>query len=318
MFKSIWDDIKREFNYGNMVNRLIIINGAIFVFVTLLRIILPAIDSESDLFKDFMMFVSMRPKWFDLLTHPWGLVTSMFLHQDFLHILFNMLFLYWFGRIVGDLIGDHRILPLYLLSGLTANAVYFLAANLLPRLGLIESYAFGASGAVMGIVLAAAALNPEMQIRLLLLGNVRLKYIAAFFVAYDIMRLYFSSGNTGGHIGHLAGAAFGYFFIRRLQEGDDLSAPVNNFFQRARDFFSRLGEPKESRSKRGPRVAYRNPKTQQRRERTSQRHNKRSGATPADLSHEERVDAILEKIKESGYENLTEEEKRFLFEASKK
>jgi hypothetical protein len=242
----------------------------------------------------------------------------MFLHEGFFHILFNMLLLYWFGRIIGDLLGDHRILALYLLAGLAGNVVYFISANLLNYTAG-GSIAFGASGAVMGVVIASAVLSPEMEMRLLLFGNVKLKYIAAALLLLDIVGIG-GMNNTGGHFAHLGGAAFGWFFIRRLQEGDDLSAPVNNFIQKIRDFFRGLSQKKKSHNKRGPRVAYRNPKSGQHSSRTSKQSKGKGYAAPSDskVSHEEKVNGILEKIKESGYENLTEEEKKFLFNASKK
>jgi hypothetical protein len=227
-----------------------------------------------------------------------------------------MLMLYWFGRIIGDLVGDHRILPLYLLSGLTGNLAYFIYANVLSP---SPSIAYGASGAVMGIVIAAAVLAPEKEMRLILLGDVKLKYIAFALLLIDVIGIG-GLDNTGGHFAHLGGALFGWIFIRRLQEGDDLSAPVNNFIHKVREFFRGLGKKKE---RGGPRVAYRNPNNKKepatRSNRFTRRNtDKKEGGPEAGLSHEEKVDAILEKIKDSGYEKLTEEEKKYLFNASKK
>ena len=326
MFKSIWEDIKREFSYGNMVTRLVIINVMVFIVVNLVWVVLQIANGykTSAFYSEFLSFFAMSSHWLDVLIHPWSIITSMFLHEGFFHLLFNMLMLYWFGRIVGDLLGDHRILPLYLLAGLAGNVVYFITANLILPYAP-GSIAYGASGAVMGIVLAAAVLAPEMEMRLLLLGNVKLKYIAAGLLLIDIIGVG-GMNNTGGHFAHLGGAAFGWFFIRRLQEGDDLSAPVNNFLHKVRDFFRGLGQDRGQKKDRGPRVAYRNPNKDQntaqanrfgRRKTKPSRSNKGNASGP-DLSHEERVDAIREKIKQSGYENLTEEENKFLFNASKK
>lgn len=320
MFRSIWEDIKREFSYGNMVTRLVIINVMVFIAINLCWVILQVGSGYegSSLYHDILSFFAISSDWFQLLIHPWSIFTSMFLHEGFFHILFNMLLLYWFGRIVGDLLGDHRILPLYLLAGLAGNVVYFISANLLSY-AAGGSIAFGASGAVMGVVIGAAVLAPEMEMRLLLFGNVKLKYIAAALLLIDIIGIG-GMNNTGGHFAHLGGAAFGWFFIKRLQEGDDLSAPVNNFIQKIKAFFQGLSQEKKPRNKRGPRVAYRNPKSNQRSNRSNRSKNKNKGfSTPSDsVSHEEKVNSILEKIKESGYENLTEEEKKFLFNASKK
>ena len=324
MFRSIWEDIKREFSYGIMVTRLVIINVMVFIAVNLVWVVLQIGNGykTSPFYTEFLSFFAMSSYWLDVLIHPWALITSMFLHEGFFHILFNMLLLYWFGRIIGDLLGDHRVLPLYLLAGLAGNVVYFITANLILNYGS-GSIAYGASGAVMGVVIAAAVLAPEMEMRLLLLGNVKLKYIAAGLLLIDIIGIC-GMNNTGGHFAHLGGAAFGWFFIRRLQSGDDLSAPVNNFLHKIREFFRGLGQDRGQKKGRGPRVAYRNPNNKAQANKPPQnrfgrrKSNRTKGKGSPELSHEERVDAILEKIKESGDENLTEEEKKFLFNASKK
>lgn len=317
MFTSIWEDIKREFSYGNMVTRIIIVNLMVFVTINLIWVGFQMIyGGNPSAYPEVLAFFAMPSDWLSLLTHPWALITSMFLHEGFMHILFNMLMLYWFGRIIGDLLGDHRVLPLYLMAGLAGNLVYFITANTLPALGLSGSIGFGASGAVMGIVIASAVLTPESEMRLLLLGNVKLKYIAAALLLIDIFAIG-SMNNAGGHLAHLGGAGFGWFFIRRLQFGDDLSAPVNNLMTKISDFFRGVVEDRGLNKKKGPRVAYRNPKKPKKpvqRRRNSQ-NKKRTGTS---LSHQEKVDTILDKIKESGYENLTQEEKEYLFNASKK
>lgn len=323
MFRSIWEDIKREFSYGNMVTRLVIINAMVFVGINLIWVVLQISNgyTTSSLYREILSFFAISSDWLEVLIHPWSIITSMFLHEGFFHILFNMLMLYWFGRILGDLLGDHRILPLYLMAGLAGNLFYFISANTLPY-AAGGSIAYGASGAVMGVVIATAVLAPDMEMRLLLLGNVKLKYIAAALLLIDIIGIG-GMNNTGGHFAHLGGAVFGWVFIRRLQRGDDLSAPVNNFLHKIQEFFRSLGQSRKK--ERGPRVAYRNPKNKKEQAPSTSRFSRRTaskkggkGASDSPLSHEERVDAILEKIKESGYEELTEEEKKYLFNASKK
>jgi len=320
MFNSIWEDIKREFSYGNMVTRIIIINVMVFVVINLVWVGFQIANAgkTDPFFNEILAFISMRSEWLKLLTHPWALLTSIFLHVGFIHLLFNMLMLYWFGRIIGDLLGDHRVLPLYLMAGLAGNVVYFITANLLPIYGHTGSIGYGASGAVMGIVVAAAVLTPESEMRLLLLGNIKLKYIAAVLLLFDVIAIGKMS-NTGGHFAHLGGAAFGWYFIRRLQYGDDLSEPVNKLLTRIRNFFNHQIEDKGFKQKKGPRVAYRNPNKQKKRtESRPRRSATRKNRTENSLSHQEKVDAILEKIKESGYEKLSQEEKEYLFNASKK
>lgn len=315
MFDSIWEDVKREFSYGNMVTRLVIINIAIFVFVNIVRLLLFLGNAgvEPGIYQDFLHFFCMSSEPFHVLTHPWGIFTSMFLHEGVWHVLWNMLFLYWFGRIVGDFIGNQRILPLYLLGGLVGGLFYFLSAQFLN----MGQYALGASGAVMAIVVAAGTIAPDYIMRLLFIGDVKLKYIVAVLVFLDLIGIA-STSNTGGHFAHLGGAAFGALFVSQLRKGNDMAVPVNNFIDGVKNFFK--GEKKEKLTRKKPRMAYKNPEARQRRFARNKRaaNNVSDTMTKEQLSHQERVDFILDKIKQSGYESLTIEEKEFLFNASKK
>jgi len=233
----------------------------------------------------------------------------MFLHQGIFHIFWNMILLYWFGRIIGDFIGDHRVLPIYLVSGIAGGLVYFITANLLAY-GAGGGYALGASAGVMGVAFAAATVSPNYIIRLLFLGDIKIKYIVAVLLLLDFVGIA-NQDNTGGHWAHLGGALFGYLFIIQLHKGSDWSEPINSFLNRISAFFHNLfGRLKGKQSK--PRVKYKkvpsSPKS-------------RKGNVASDnvgLSHQEQLDAILDKIKESGYESLTSAEKEFLFNASKK
>lgn len=297
-----------------MITQLIIINVAVFVIINLVRLFLFLGNGGAvpELYNTILHFFCMSSDWKFFLTHPWGMVTSMFLHEGFWHLLWNMLFLYWFGRIVGDFIGDQRILPLYLLGGLTGAIVFFISANLLPY-GMGGRFALGASAGVMAIVVAAGTISPDYIMRLLLLGDVKLKYIVAVLVFLDLI-LIPSGGNTGGHFAHLGGAFFGWLFVAQLRNGNDFSEPVNNILDKIRDVYTRVISGK--RSSRGPKVVYRNPSrkrsTTSRGQAASDTNNRNSSA------YQEKLDAILDKIKDSGYESLTKEEKEFLFNASKR
>ena len=172
MFKSILDDVKRQFSYGNMVTRLIIINVAVFIFINILWIILYHGNAGvvPKFYTDFIHFFAISSSFWQIITHPWSIITNMFMHEGFWHILWNMLFLYWFGRIVGDLIGDQRhILPLYILGGIAGVVAFVGSANLLEYSygGGGPYYALGASAGVMAIVVGSGFLAPEYNIRLL-------------------------------------------------------------------------------------------------------------------------------------------------------
>lgn len=299
------EDAKREYRRGNMVTRLVMLNVAVFVFVNILKIVLRAYygfeTNQMQGYDDVINFLMISSDMWHNLTHPWVFITSIFLHEGFMHILFNMLFLYWFGAIVGDLVGDRHILPLYLLGGLIGGVAFIGSAILLNYGGGDPVYALGASGAVMSIVVASAVIAPEYEMNLLLIGRVKLKYIVMVLVFLDMISVA-NNTNTGGHFAHLGGVFFGWLYVQQLRTGNDLSVPVNNFFSSIKSFFGGLRKPK------GPHVVYRN-KSAKRPHASSDTH---------DLSHQEKLDSILEKIKKAGYDSLTEEEKEFLFKASKK
>jgi membrane associated rhomboid family serine protease len=297
MFRSIVDDIKYSYRSGNMITRLIIIN----VFISLVFILTKALlRHDPGVQAAFIQFLAIPGDPFSLLLKPWTLVTHMFIHADFWHLLWNMLFLYWFGRIVGDMIGDQRILPLYFLGGIVGAIAYVASYQLFQGIG---SYALGASAAVMAIVVTAGAIAPDYVMRLIIIGDVKLKYIVLFVLVMDILGVA-NSSNTGGHIAHLGGAAFGFFFVRQLREGIDLAEPLDRQFKKIAAFFSGKVEKKQ---KSNLNVKYRSP-------------GKKRDIKPTqrDESFQERLDGILDKIKEKGYESLTDEEKEFLFMASKK
>ena len=312
MLDSIWQDVKREFGSGNMITRLIIINIAVFVLVNLIKIFVGGASGfqEAADISPVLKFLALSSDGWYNLTHPWVIFTSMFLHEGFWHILWNMLFLYWFGRIVGDLIGDHHILPLYLLGGLVGGLAFFLTANLLPY-GEYTRFALGASGAVMAIVVASAVTAPDYNLHLLFVGSVRLKYVVAILVFLDLIGLA-NMVNTGGHFAHIGGALFGWFYIVRLRAGQDFSIPVNNFMNALSNYFKSFGgKSKSSASKGKHKVVYKKMSFR----RGGRAH---SITDTEDLSHQEKLDAILDKINKTGYDSLTEEEKDFLYNASKK
>lgn len=294
-----------------MISRLIIANVSVFVLVWVFYLLLLVTIGHSGghrpLFDKLIEYFCMPADWKLLLLRPWSLFSNMFLHMEPLHILFNMLFLYWFGRIVGDFIGDHRILPIYLIGGIAGALLFFLSANVLP----IGSFALGASAAVMALVVAAGALAPDYMIRLILIGPVRLKYIVAVLLILDLVSIGKNS-NTGGHIAHLGGALMGGLFIYQLRAGNDWSVPINRFLGALMHFFRSL---KGTPNRPGPRVAYRNPVKA-----GAEAGRKKKGGLPEEngLSYQEQLDTILDKIKESGYESLSPEEKEFLFNASKR
>ena len=326
MLRSLLEEEIQRFKMGNMVRRLIVVNVVVFIAVNLVNLAFflafqfsspdpgtfyPG-SSYQKAYNAFIHFFSMSSSGWYVLTHPWTVITHMFLHEGFWHILWNMLFLYWFGRIVGDFIGNQKILPIYLLSGFAGAIMYFLGAAVFTN-GLIAPFALGASAAVMGITAVSGMIAPDYSMRLLLIGDVKLKYIVVTVILIDLFSISYG-GNTGGHVAHLGGAAMGILFAYQLRQGNDWSIWVNKIIDRITGLFT--GRSSAS-SRRKPKVVYRN--TEKIRNKKTERPSRRGRAkSDSDVNHEEKLNAILEKIKESGYQNLTEEEKEFLVNASKK
>ncbi|HJW30170.1 MAG TPA: rhomboid family intramembrane serine protease [Saprospiraceae bacterium] len=305
MIRSIADDIRYQFQTGNTITRLIIVNVAIFLFIMLFQLVL----NLSAGFTDQTAFVHQVVSYLFLsqdllwdLKHPWTLITNMFTHIGLLHLVFNMLVLYWFGRIAGDLLGDHRMLPLYIYSGLCGALLYLITAPLMYKGG---SDLHGASGAIMGIVAAAGMTAPDYQVRLLFFGDVRLKYIVLALILISFVGIA-NLDNAGGHMAHLGGAAFGFFYVHMLRQGYDMTRG----FRRLLSFLKkpRLTPPKPVKRKVPMEIRQRSPYRQR---------DISSSSGPA-MGDQERLDYILDKIKQSGISSLDEDEKKFLDDASQK
>ncbi len=306
MFQPILDDIKRTFQSGSMVSKLIIVNVAIFLFVLIVGIFLKGASPET--YKWLFNNLAISSEGITVLLKPWTLITHMFFHEGLWHLAWNMLLLYWFGQIVGDFVGDSRILPLYIMGGLAGIGLYYLTA----KLGWIgSSTALGASGAVMAIISASAFISPNYEMRLFIIGNVTLKYIVLFLIIWDLVGIS-AMDNTGGHLAHIGGMLFGGLFVYLLRQGIDLADGFNSFFAAFGSVFSRTEDKKVKRSPLS--VSHKAKVTKP----ASNRRMKGNKVSDEALPYQEQLDRILDKIKESGYDNLTGEEKEFLFQASKR
>ncbi len=292
---SITNDIKHQFRYGNMVMKLIFVNLGVFLFFGILYLI-TFLFQNNTFYNLLLSKVEMPASLNTLLHQPWSMFTYMFLHTGFFHVLFNMLWFYWFGEIFVLYLGDKKILPLYLLGGITGAVIYILAFNFVPvfKPATDVSMMLGASASIFAIVFAAATLAPDYEIQLMFIGIVRIKYVAVFSLLLDVINIPY--GNAGGYIAHVGGALSGYFYIKALQGGFDFASPLTKFF----DGFANLFKPKSN-----IKVTYKNEA-------------RKSEATSRSKNEQQRVDEILDKIARSGYDSLTKEEKDFLFNYSKK
>ncbi len=296
----MFEEVKRMYYSGNIIIRLIFINVAVFLIINIIGLfsfLFTGAGAESLGLIDWLAVPADLGK---LLYRPWTLVTYAFLHYDFLHILFNMLWLYWFGKIFLEFLSSKQLLNIYLLGGISGAALYILAYNIFPAFSqaVPYSYALGASAAVYAVVIAIAAFVPDYSIILMFIGRVQIKYIAIFVVVLDLLSI--SGGNAGGHIAHLGGALFGFLFATQIKSGSDITAWFGRFTTDIASWFK--SKPKmhvtENKFKNKPTsdIEYNHQKA----------------------VNQEVIDKILEKISKSGYNSLTKKEKEILFKMSNK
>lgn len=307
---NILDDFKMAFRSGNILNQIIVINLMVFVCFNVFVYVILSLSGQGELYSEIYAYLSLPSNPERLIYQPLSFFTYMFLHRDFFHILFNMLFLYWFGRIIVEYLGQNKILGLYVLGGLSGGVLYILLYNALPFYQNLASVSIlaGASAGVTAVVVGAATFQPNFTVQLFLLGPVRLKYIAIFVVLSSLLGTV--GTNAGGEIAHLGGAFLGYLFIVQLQKGNDWSKPIAKLLIWGKSFFIR--QPKIK-------VSYKNEQrfgsTSSTRKKSSSR--KKAAASKEETSQAE-IDAILDKISEKGYDALSKAEKQKLFNASNK
>jgi membrane associated rhomboid family serine protease len=292
---GIWDDIKSTFRNGSNLTRLIYINIAVFVLFTIAAVIAFLLNNQEISDKALDIF-SVPASLNDLLLRPWTLITYMFTHKDIWHILFNMLWLYSFGRIFLEYLDGRKLVAVYLLGGLSGAFVYILSFNVFPVFtGVVaDSVAIGASASVMAIVIAISAYVPDYTIQLFLFGRIKIKYLAlAIFVLTSIMDF---SVNSGGKLAHIGGAFFGYFYTMNLRHGRDMGKGFNKIL----DFFVTIFKPRKKLKVTYKKVA------------TEYEYNK------IKVEHQKLINNILDKISKGGYDSLTKEEKETLFKESQK
>lgn len=305
---GLLDDFRSEFNKpNNTLVQLILVNVVVFLVLLLAKVGL-AMTQHDSYYALMVDQLTIPPSINAFLHRPWTLITYFFTHQDVFHILFNMLYLYWFGRLIDEYLGNRRLVGLYILGGLAGGLLFLFMYNLVPfyreNAGLPM---LGASAAAFGVAVGAATLLPNYTFHLLFFGPVKIKYIVFFFIVLSIAQ---SIGpNAGGNLAHLGGAALGFLYIKFLQNGTDIGRPIYWLM----DGWHNITNPRPP-----VKVSYRQRSTTS----TSQSNNASyvsplsSSASSISMPDQDEVDAILDKISKSGYESLTREEKQKLFRAS--
>ncbi len=286
------NNLTYQFKQANIVLKLIVINVLVFLLIFL----------SSFFFKikprDLTAWLVLPNDFFSLLTQPWSLISYSFLHYGIGHVFWNMVILYWFGSYVINLFSAKRFMTIYLLGAISGGLLFVLAYNLFPVFNKHYGGLLGASAAVTAIMIFIATYTPNTVARILMF-KIKLWQIGLFVVLLNLIFLP-SSGNAGGLIAHLGGALFGYIYAIQLAKGSDIGI----WFENIIEWFLNQFKPKHKRPFK---------KVHRTKHKTSSKTSKNS----AQVEHQKKIDAILDKIGKSGYESLTKAEKDFLFKAGK-
>ncbi|HNQ12498.1 MAG TPA: rhomboid family intramembrane serine protease [Bacteroidia bacterium] len=279
-FKSI----QQQLGISNHLSKLIFINAAVFLFIKLGQTIIFLFNTYSWI-DWFILYTALPSDFNSLLSRPWTFISYMFVHEGIWHFVFNMLVLYWTGKIFNEYLGSTKLVTTYINGALLGGLLYVITYNVFPAFTEQKEYStlIGASAGILAILVAIATLIPDYKVFLLLFGAVAIKYIA--LVAVLIYLILIPSGNAGGNIAHIGGALYGFLFVKQMRSGRNLGAWLEFIFDR----LSRTG--KKSKLK----VVKSNA---------------------SDYNTQTRIDKILEKISQSGYDSLSEEEKELLFRMS--
>ncbi len=305
------EDLKKFFRDSSILPRLIIINVSVWFLIQISLVVCFMFNCESCIVDTLIPYFAIPADPELIIRRPWTFITSLFLHVDFMHILFNMLWLYWFGKIFLQYLNKRQMIATFFFGGLAGGILFFLAYNYLPvfisqleeikiqdpSLEYDPRLAYGASASIMAIVTAISFYVPNYTIRLLFIGNVRIFYLAIALFIMDFFMI--QHDNPGGHIAHIGGAIYGFLYVYYLRKGKDFSKLFPRFTYRRKMGHTIKRKPR-SKTKEGSRPV------------SDVEYNK------VRASKQKKIDGILDKISRSGYESLTKEEKELLFNQSNK
>ena len=291
--ENILNNFRREFNKETTLNKLIYLNIGVFLLFSILSVFSFMFQFSIIIFlKKFYL-----PANLSILIHqPWSFISYMFIHSGFFHLLFNMLWLHFGGKLFLQHLNPKQLLSTYILGGFFGGSLFIISYNYVPAFQQLSNgaSAVGASASVFAIMIAIATYTPNYAVQIPFIGFTKLKYIAIFLVTMDILSI--PKGNAGGHIAHLGGALFGYIYIKQMKKGRNISIDFSYLLKQLLNIFQTKREVNK----------------EHKRSKSDYRFNCNKA------NKQKKIDKILEKIANSGYESLSKEEKATLFSASKK
>ena len=286
------DQLRYRLQQLNEAEKLILINVICFVLPLFLKTLFYLFNIPSNV---MIGWFELSAEWSDLLFKPWTIFTYSFMHSGFFHLFWNMYLLYFTSRLFLNLFSPRTFFNVYFLGVLLGGLTFMLSYSVFPAFQYASPIMVGASAGVMAVLIFMATYSPDLEVRIIFF-NVKLRYLGIVFVLLDVIQIPY--GNAGGHLAHLGGAALGYLYVKRLDQGVDIGLPFENFTNRVLNLFK-----KQSKLK-----------TVHKRKASS---NSKKKVTTQEVD-QSKIDSILDKISKSGYDSLTQKEKDFLFQAGKK
>ena len=285
------DQLAYRFKQLNQAEKLILVNVACFVLPLFLRTVFYLFNIPSGV---FVGWFELSADWEDLIFKPWTILTYSFMHSGFFHLFWNMYLLYFTSRLFLNIFPARTFFNVYFLGVILGGVTFLISYSIFPAFQNSSPIMVGASAGVMATFIFIANYSPDLEVRLIFF-NVKLRYLAIAFILLDIIQIPY--GNAGGHLAHLGGAALGYFYFLRLNQGTDIGLPLEELSNRLLNLFKKQSNLK---------TVYKN---------------KSNAASKKKESNEDldqqKIDAILDKIIKSGYDSLSQKEKDFLFRAGK-
>ena len=286
---------------NNALVLLFAVNALVFVLINFLKVIYYLSEIPMEFFyREILDWFTFPPSADAMLSRPWTILTYMFTHHSIWHLLSSVLWLWCFGFILQELTGNNKLIPIYLYGGFVGALVFILVNNLIPavekNIDVVQPM-LGAGTAVMAVAVATTTLVPNYRLFPMIGGGIPLWVVTLIFVCIDFATL--SGGNMGIGAAHLAAGAIGFLFIWQLRRGNDWSAWMNQFVNWLDDLF--------------------NPEKKHREKTQQEKHFYRAEKKPYEkISNitQKKLDTILDKINQQGYEHLSDEDKEFLKRAS--